>query len=521
MDIICTPGDIVAYLHSEIQRSKEIENLNHDKETAIKISFNEIGASIQPSKSISGVNIHAGGNVTQIHDVFSLIRSSNVYAPFGTTTSVYFMDAMCKDSNSENLEKVILQTQQLFVHNKQKISKDINVFGKECGIDMKSIRCHVGKYQVISPIKSQSSKQSKDCVAICLTVAEKDKMNKIKEVADKICKYTAEMQSFQSENPDDVNAIHTMQYKLCDYIDAFTQLVDAAQATSDKLNRMLAYKISNLLNLEAANVSNKGEYKSLYSSYSCTENNYSIAKSYKVGTPIPSLSIHYGSIPAHQNAEERVSIIMFHSPNDGSLLYSFAPKQIGSYFDKSKAITAFSTSCNRMPVGEHMPVLTETTTIINPEEQNNHICIDANPESYSSLLVCPFLYHMAYTTQNHIAKIQSSVCIFGPHFDYEDGEVQIDSYFKLKKFVTSIDSNQESVYIPDKTACFSKLVTKHLPLTFFNFFTKDTAIMDPDQKQVKAWLFSAPLLEDLCSQLSKSESVQSEYKDKENLSTEI
>lgn len=490
--------------------TNEVANQSTDpdtQKTAINFELNDIGASVVPNQSITGVNINASDNLHALNQIFALAQSPKLYAPFGTTSSIF----LSKSMPNHDVHKKLKTLHKMFIDDKADITKRVFDFVAAHGGDKKTFRFHVGQCQSVFPTTAKHTKQSHITVSIRTSDAKhtglvNEKITELKSISDKIIELEKNINSEEDDDTTDFEFDKAqLDDKFCEEITALTSLIDKSHCISEKMNRCIAYDVCKLLQVDMGKTHDLGKIQSLYSSYTCHENNYSISGLDSM-TKYPSFSLHYGSVPICNNmvGDDRVSITMFHSPTEGSVMYSLAPGAAKQYYKITKhAPKYYSTVCDRTtpaPYTNHS--IAKDTAIVQSVSSNTHVSVDGDSSSYLPLLVCPNLYHIAYNTDSTILKLNATMTILGPEIDYEH-MAPISTKELLQEFIETIEPDQKNIYVPDKKQSFSQMITKCLPMHFYKYLNEKSAVPNAENTAVEGWMIPKHMLENAIEMLNK------------------
>ena len=135
---IVSHEEIVDFLTNEVIN---LSTAQDTKKTAINFELNDIGASVSPNQSITGVNIHASDNLHALNQIFTLAQSPKLYAPFGTTSSMF----LSKSMSHNQVHKQLKALHKMFLEDKAGITKSVFDSVATHGGDKKTFRFHISK----------------------------------------------------------------------------------------------------------------------------------------------------------------------------------------------------------------------------------------------------------------------------------------------------------------------------------------------------------------------------------------
>ena len=140
LEIACH-DEIPTILSEEVRKLRAHQYSADDPQrTAVTFDLNSIGSSFVSGHSITGINIHAADNICALNEIFSLATSSKLYAPFGTTSSVFVSNHLPESEVDKNLEKL----RKHFAKNKSEVASAAFDCAVLHGSDKKTFRCHIG-----------------------------------------------------------------------------------------------------------------------------------------------------------------------------------------------------------------------------------------------------------------------------------------------------------------------------------------------------------------------------------------
>jgi hypothetical protein len=503
------------------QRECALTNATPDAashETCLKFEYNEIGTAVVPDHSVTGVNIIANASYEAAFDLCCLLSSSKINAPFGMSESIFLSVQMDEEQYNDTTRslKDLTQKQGSFAERASTFSEYV----KREGCEPSSLRCHVGLYENILPSRPSKGKQQ---IAISLRSVHSDSTKAIKTAIDSLVKESAKVDSLKNalknEAISDRDELECLQNEHDAIAASFAQdynklleLIDKSQKISERSNRNIAYHIARDLGIDmgkqATSKSTAIASHSLYSSFTSFENTYSRgSKTESSGTSLPHVNIHLGSVPVDASTTQGVNVAMFHSPFKGSTVFSFSPEARKKFTGAGTSVfdipSSHSTTCDRRQPSTSLlhTLKTENVVTIAPptcKYANKHKTLDTDEDSYKSLLICPYLYNLAYSTNSIVSRIQTIATFYGPVIDYEKLE-PIKNIRDLSSFMTTVEKNNDGyIYVPDKEGDIAKMVSAMFPATFYEILQPSTAILN-EKKHVLGWKLRPETIETICT----------------------
>ena len=420
------------------------------------------------------------------------------------------MDEKKYNDTTQSL-KILTQNPKSFANYATTFSEYV----KREGCEPSSLRCQVGSYVNILPSKPNKGKEQ---IAISLRSVHTDSTKAIKTAIDSLVKEGVTLDSSRTAllNGDisDSDELEFLQNEHNAVVANFAQqyhklleLIDKSQKISERSNRNIAYHIANDLGIDmgkqATSKSTAHVNHSLYSSFTSFENTYSRRSNIESSdTSLPNLNIHLGSIPVDQSIAQGVSVAMFHSPSEGSTVFSLSP-EAKKKFTRARTMafdvpSSHSTTCDRrQPSTSPMHTLKAENSVAvalpTCEYANTHRTPNTDKDSYQSLLICPHLYHLAYSTNSIVSRIQTIATFYGPVIDYEKLD-PIKTIRDLSSFMTTVEQNNDGyIYVPDKEGDVAKF-----PTTFYEILQPSTAILN-EKKHVLGWKLRMETIETMCT----------------------
>ena len=162
LEIVCH-DEIPTILSEEIRKLRARQYSTDDPQrTAVTFELNKIGSSFVSGHSITGINIHAADNICALNELFSLAASSKLYAPFGTTSSVFVSNHLPESEVNKRLEKV----RKHFAENKSEVATAAFDCALAHGSDKQTFRCHIGKHETVFPLNATNADQAQITVSV-------------------------------------------------------------------------------------------------------------------------------------------------------------------------------------------------------------------------------------------------------------------------------------------------------------------------------------------------------------------
>lgn len=459
------------------------------------------GASLCMGNSISGVTLKAS-SATGIKNLATVALSHDVRAQAGTTTSIFTLAALDDKRMSEQRKHLVQISAN--PERMQDIASKISDAALEVGADPTTFRCHVGLCERVLPV--QVTHNNKKSLAICIrsvSIAEDAKTgNALSEVI------IASKQAIDKENQPgklheedgkepDTDGIDNANLILQERIKKVATASRASAAATEEINRRIAHRVIDVLGLEYK----KDKPDAIpYASYNSVQHSYTISN--KPGTR--ELVMYMGCTPESKDPAKKTNITMYHSPVNGSMLYSLPAAGIQKVVPSHHDDIVYPDTCSRISVDQAMR--TANTVAIATSamaEGNKHYVYDALDCTYAPFIACPHLYPKTFFTGGTAIKVGADLTFFGSPINYTRPPV-VHNQADLARFISTVVVDEdEGVFVPDVENEVARMVQQHRPAEFYSYLSNDTAVKTPDGHGLRGWRLPIRMLRDIILESNK------------------
>ena len=475
----------------------------------VRVQLNDVATSFAPSLGFSGIALSTD-TLQGCAALTGLLLSPEVAPMFGLVNSTFLIPSSDVDTD---LKKLRLECDKDQVHSHA--NAFVNIM-KSQGSDGKNAMCHIGAVETMLPIAdSVSSSSDANKLGVCIrSVSQKhhERCHALCQELHDACNkgLYAKEETATAATPELSEDAHALLAEAMadvnDLLNGFANACIEATKASIGQQEHAVYSLTDRLGLSA--MATKRTKQKFYPTYSMPLNTVHAYRTQK-DEPLGVFSCYIGAVPESRDSVTGTSVCMFHSPAQGSVVYSMHPETVASVIESpivgGGTPRFFATVCARNAAtysssSKNVGIAQDPLGM-----QNRHISLDAESSTYQPLLACPHLYSRAFFENGHLIRIGSEIALFGNPVDYARMP-PLENIQTLGKFIESLDerhidgANSSSVYVPDSKGNIARLITNALPETFFDVLSRENAVRCEKNGTLRGWNIDKDVL---CTLLEK------------------